>query len=97
MGIMDITFRLNEKQFEKYQAFIEQQDAKAIEIQKAKIQPSDPFYDIFVQSWAMDYPYYGAIGGAYEWRICSTSLGNVIYIKNTYTGEELNLTDYSDW
>ena len=96
---MEIKIKLNEKQVAQYQAFIEQQKAKAlaIEIQKAKIKPSDPFYDTFVQSWAMDYPYYGAIAGAYEWRICPTSLGNVIYIKNTYTGEELNLTDHSEW
>jgi hypothetical protein len=94
---MEIKIKLSEKQFEKYQAFVEQQDAKAIEIQKSKIQPIDPFYDTFVQSWDMDYPYYGAIAGAYEWRICPTSLGSVIYIKNTYTGEELNLTDYSEW
>lgn len=94
---MEIKIKLNEKQVAQYHAFVKEQEEKAIEIQKAKILPSDAFYSTFVESWDMGYPYYGAIGGAYEFRICPTSLGEAIYIKNTYTGEELNLTDYSNW
>lgn len=42
-------------------------------------------------------PYYGAIGGAYVYSYCNTSLGTAISVRNDATGEELNLTDYKDW
>lgn len=42
-------------------------------------------------------PYYGAIGGAYVFSTCSTSLGGVQKVRNDVTGDEIDLTDYSDW
>jgi len=41
--------------------------------------------------------YYGAIGGAYVYSYCHTSLGTSISVKNEATGETLDLTDYGDW
>jgi hypothetical protein len=42
-------------------------------------------------------PYYGAIGGAYVWTRCGTTLGLVIKVRNDLTGDQLDLTDYHNW
>lgn len=44
-----------------------------------------------------DKPYYGAIGGAYVWTQCFTSLGGILKVRNDLTGEELDFTNYEDW
>lgn len=41
-------------------------------------------------------PYYGAIGGAYVWMTCFTSLGSIETVKNSLTGEELRITNFED-
>ncbi len=40
--------------------------------------------------------YAGAIGGAWSWRFCSTSIGVGVSVVCS-CGEELNVTDYDDW
>ena len=42
-------------------------------------------------------PYYGAIDGAYTYSFSPTSLGCVVKVRNTVTGDEIDLTDYSHW
>lgn len=42
-------------------------------------------------------PYYGAIGGGLTYSFTPTGLGVVVKVKEYYTGEELNLTDYDSW
>ena len=42
-------------------------------------------------------PYYGAIGGAYTYSFSPTSLGCVVKVRNSVTGDEIDLTDYSAW
>lgn len=42
-------------------------------------------------------PYYGAIGGAYVYTYCATSLGVVVKVINDLTKETLDLTDYTEW
>jgi hypothetical protein len=44
-----------------------------------------------------DKPYYGAIGGAYTYSHTFTSLGVVLTVKNGYTDDELDLSDYEEW
>jgi hypothetical protein len=41
-------------------------------------------------------PYAGAIGGAYQWKFTPTSLGVTIVFR-CMCGEEINLTDFSEW
>jgi hypothetical protein len=41
-------------------------------------------------------PYHGAIGGAYAYCFIPTGLGSVVKVKNTVTGDEIDLTDYDE-
>ncbi len=42
-------------------------------------------------------PYYGMIGGAYAYIFIPTSIGCVAKVKNTETGDEIDLTPYDAW
>jgi hypothetical protein len=42
-------------------------------------------------------PYYGAIGGAYIYKFCPTSLGLITKVENSVTHEEIDLTHYRTW
>ena len=41
-------------------------------------------------------PYYGAIQGAYVYRFVPTTMGLIVKIENTETGDVLDLTNYTD-
>lgn len=43
------------------------------------------------------YPNYGAIGGSFTYKITYTSLGRVLKVENTITGDILDLSHYEDW
>lgn len=45
----------------------------------------------------LEEPYYGAIGGGITYSFTQTSLGVILVVKETITGETLNLTDYESW
>lgn len=42
-------------------------------------------------------PWYGASQGAYVYKFIPTTLGLVVKVENTETGDSIDLTDYSDW
>jgi len=42
-------------------------------------------------------PYTGAIGGSVTFSFTPTTIGTVAKVKESITGEELVLTDFSDW
>jgi hypothetical protein len=42
-------------------------------------------------------PYYGAMGGGVSYHFLSTSLGDIITVKEAITGKELNVTEALDW
>jgi hypothetical protein len=42
-------------------------------------------------------PYYGSIAGAYTFRFTPTSLGVAVTVRNSETGDEINLSDYDSW
>lgn len=42
-------------------------------------------------------PYHGAIGGAYTYSFTPTSLGCVVKVRNSMTGDEIDVTDYEAW
>lgn len=41
--------------------------------------------------------YYGAIEEGYVFTFYPTSVVNIVKIKNTLTGDEIDLTDYDSW
>ncbi len=42
-------------------------------------------------------PYYGAIGGVYEYSFVPTSVGIVITVKNSVSGDIIDLSEYDRW
>lgn len=44
-----------------------------------------------------DGPYYGATGGGVTYSFIPTGLGNILVVKETTTGKELNVTQALDW
>lgn len=42
-------------------------------------------------------PYYGAIGGGLTYLFTPTGIGLALTVKETITGEEINVTNYEDW
>ena len=43
------------------------------------------------------FPDYGMIGGAYEYSFSPNSVGIVINVKNTVSGDTIDLTEYEGW
>ena len=78
-------------------AWLQAQNEKAIEHQKNTVTPTNPFYETFVVSWEMGYPYCGAIGGEYTYEITPTSMGFVVKAINAITGDKFDLSDYDSW
>jgi hypothetical protein len=102
MGIKmtDITIAtaiISPEKFAELEKWREEQRLSAIEHQKKTIKEDDPFYDIYVETWEMGYPYGGAIGGGEVISITGTSLGDVVTVKCLYTNAEINVTDYESW
>jgi hypothetical protein len=44
-----------------------------------------------------EYPYYGAIGGGLEYIFTPTGLGDCLVVREHFTKEEINVTDYDNW
>jgi hypothetical protein len=44
-----------------------------------------------------DCVYYGAIGGGLTYTFHGTSLGTVLVVKESISGEEIDVTDYESW
>jgi hypothetical protein len=42
-------------------------------------------------------PYYGTLGGGLRYSFLPTGLGDILTVKETITGKELNVTDALDW
>jgi len=91
------SFHVYANQHEKIQAWIEEQNVKAIEIQKKKVKKTDSFYGIYQMCWKMGYPYCGTIGGELTYEFTPNSIGESLVVKNEMTGEQLDVTDYDLW
>lgn len=89
-----LRFELNADQVAKYEAWSLEQDKIAVAKQKAETKNPDAF---MVSCWDAGHPYYGAIGGSDTFSFTMTSIGNVVKVRNSYTNEEINLTDYDSW
>ena len=42
-------------------------------------------------------PYHGAIGGGETFSLTGTSLGTIVKVEESFTGEKLDLSDYDSW
>jgi hypothetical protein len=42
-------------------------------------------------------PYYGAIGGGLTYEFTPTGIGVIVKVRESVTGEELDLTNYEEW
>lgn len=86
-------FSLDPDQSKKLAAWCEEQTARALERQRARMSPAE-FSMLTVGGKA---PYAGAIGGELTYSFTPTSLGTVVKVTNGLTNETLDLTDYDSW
>ena len=90
-----LSFEVTVGQYEKIQAWLNEQNVKAISIQRKKYgKNAGPEFHM---SWEMGYPYCGAIGGEIKYEFSPTSLGDCLVVKHSVTGEEINVTDFDRW
>ena len=80
-----LVVHLTDEQKQKLADFKKAQDNKVMQMQKGTPMERNGF------------AYYGAIGGAYTYKIGFTSLGQYVSVVNELTKEELDLTDYDSW
>lgn len=76
-------FKLTEIQMEKLNNWLVRVNATAASISPDPVIPN--------------LPYYGAIGGGLIFSFLPTGLGTIVLVKETITGEEIDLTDYDAW
>ena len=81
------TFTICKTQIDKLTAWREGLLPKQIEISKAQF-PDYP------DDW---HPYSGAIGGSLQYSFTHTSLGTVVKVTDSFTGEAIDLSDYEMW
>ena len=86
-------FSLDKEQKLKIKAWKAELDKKTIAKQKETMKPSE--FSFLTQDGK--YPYAGAIGGDLTYSFTNTSLGTVVKVKDGFTGEELDVTDYDIW
>jgi hypothetical protein len=82
-------FKIDDLQWAKIKEWKAEQNAKV----KAR-QEKDPQ---FVEDHGGMLPYYGASGGAYTYSFTPTTIGCVVKVKNSVTGDELDVSDYGSW
>jgi len=90
-------FELDENQIAKYEAWALEQDKIAVEKQKKEIKPTDGFYSVYAMCWEAGHPYYGVMGGSDTFAFTPNSISVIVTVKNSYTNNKLNLTDYDSW
>ena len=78
-------FQLTKEQWEKFEAWKDEQDRKVMESQKGT---------------DLEHPgeaYYGAAGGAYTYSFTPTGIGCVVKVTNGATNDTIDLSDYDSW
>lgn len=90
-------FKLDEKQVEKLIVWKKEQNKKVAEKQDEAEEIAAKNKE-YIPSFRMKREaYYGACGGGYEYIFAPCSLGMGVSVRNTITGEEINLSDYENW
>jgi hypothetical protein len=82
-------FTLDKEQVEKLNEWQKKIFKKAYEIQV-----TNGSSDIFSNE---ESPNYGSIGGGMKFSFIPTSIGTIVTVKESITGEEIDLTDYDNW
>ena len=90
---MQLIFELNTSQIEKYNKWQESVYQKMIDEQR-KNPPKNIPRELLESMWDDGFPYTGAIGGSTTFSFTPTSIGVVACVKDSVTGEEIDLTDY---
>lgn len=88
---MPMTFTLDADQEIKLAEWCRTQDEAVLAEQRKS---DDPFIREEAEA---GFAYYGAIGGELTYSFSPTSIGTVLVVKHSVTGEEINLTDYGSW
>lgn len=93
------TFIIEESEWTKFLEWKPGVLKRAMEIQKKRIKEENNEEERFPYNFCWEYgePYYGAIGGGFTFSFIGTSIGTAVSVKETITGEEINITDYSLW
>ena len=86
-------FSLTSEQEHKLKIWLEEQEKFLLQKQK-NIMSESEWRDLTSNG---EYPYYGAIGGGIRYMFNPTSLGVVVKVEYTPTGEQIDLTDYDQW
>jgi hypothetical protein len=88
-------FELSEDQVKKISEWYESIKPKIVEAQNPNFGYA---YEVYANPVIdKQEPYYGTIGGGLTYSFTPTSVGMIIIVKESVTGEELNLTDYDSW
>ena len=82
-------FELTAAQVEKYEQWCEHIKGKVLAEQARR--------GIECPLGMDDEPYYGASGGGIKFVFIPTGIGTVVKAIESYTGEEIDLTDYDMW
>ena len=85
------TFRLDDQQAAKLEAWCAEQDKAVLEKQRAA--GADDQFIAMVHEAGQ--PYYGAIGGELTFLFSPNSIGEVQRVRHSGTGSEIDLTDYN--
>ena len=89
-------FSLTDDQTIRLCQWTAEQNRLAVELQKAN-PPEGVSRELLESCWEEGYAYGGAIGGSLTFMFTPTSLGDVTVVRDAFTGQEINLTDYEDW
>ena len=89
----NMQFSVDKEQMVKINKWKAELDKNTIAKQKETMSAAD--FSLLTQDGK--YPYSGAIGGDLTYSFTNTSLGTVVTVKDGFTGEELNVTDYDMW
>jgi hypothetical protein len=84
-------FELTEDQLLKVRAWCEEQDKIVVERQRAS-KPRDVFTTALAEEGIA---YYGAVGGELTYMFTPNSIGEVVVVKYSVTGAELDISDYN--
>ncbi len=90
-------FELTKRQSEMLEEWLEKQDKISIDKQKIEVSLTDPFYDIFKESWEQGFPYSGTTGSNITYCFTPTTLGMIVKVKHHVSLEEIDLTEYDKW
>lgn len=90
------TFTLTDEQTIRLCQWTAEQNRVAVELQKANPPEGAP-RELLESCWEEGFPYGGAIGGSLTFMFTPTGLGVVTRVRDAFTHQELDLSDYEDW